>query len=182
MMPILVDRRQRPGADDLVSAQMKMYERLVVDLGQPGWSFDLVLIEDEAMTNLNSQFRSRDVVTDVLSFSYLMEEGPGTCDLSRGSLGAGADLWLDDLAVPGGREDPVQVGEVVLAPGFITTRCQSESWSLQDEFPMLVVHGALHLLGWDHLLSDEAAAMRNLEAKLLAECGLSHPLRIQEGT
>ncbi len=181
MIPRMVDRRLRPAAKDLVLTQENIFERLVGGLGKPDWAFDLVLLEDEAMATLNSRFRSRASVTDVLSFSYLMEEGPGNSDLSRGCHGAGADLWLDHLEEAGCQDHPAQVGEVILAPGFITTRCQMRNWLLEDEFPMLVVHGALHLLGWDHRDMDEAAAMRDLEEELLLKCGLSHPLRSQEG-
>ncbi len=180
MIPRLVERRHLPEVKNLVLSQMGIYEKMVADLGQPDWAFDLVFIEDDAMANLNSQFRSRASVTDVLSFSYLKQEGKGDCVLPVGLNGAPVDLWLDPLAEPGFQGQPVQVGEVVLAPGFITSRCQRQNWSVEDEFPLLVVHGALHLLGWDHQDQDEAVAMRDLEEKLLLACGLSHPLRSPE--
>jgi len=177
----IIDRRHNPAPDDLVRTQENIFRKLVIDLGQPTWSFDLVLVEDDAMAQLNSQFRSKASVTDVLSFSYLLNEGSEPCDLATGSLGASADLWLDQLTEPGDEGDLKNIGEVILAPDFIAVRCEKQQWSLEVEFPMLVVHGALHLLGWDHEDEQEANSMKDLEEKFLMTCGFSHPLRSLEG-
>ena len=181
MIPRLVERRHRPPTNDLVLEQLRVFEALVEELGQPRWTFDLVLVEDDAMANLNSKFRSRTSVTDVLSFSYLQEQGEGPCDLSTGVLGAGVDLWVDSLAESPDGDGLTEIGEVVLAPNFITSRCLDQGWSVVEEFPMLVVHGALHLLGWDHMDEKEAEAMRNLEEKFLQSNGLIHPLKSRKG-
>ena len=150
---------------------------LAEPLGQPGWAVDVVLVDDESMAGLNEDFRKVPGVTDVLSFSYLQDTGPGLPDLARGQGCAFTDLWLDTLSVT--REDgaAVTVGEVVLAPGFVADRCRMKKWSLEHEIPLLVVHGILHILGWDHANEGEAEAMQVVEEEILAAGGLPHPLR-----
>lgn len=180
MMLQLVDRRGRPDADDLVVLQVPLFKDLVAPLGLPSWAFDLVLIDDGAMAQLNEQYRGKDGVTDVLSFSYLLNDGSGPCQLSGGTGGAYHDLWLDPMALPGTREQEQQIGEIIVAPFFVEDRCRQRHWSLETEFPLLVVHGALHLLGWDHQTDEETLQMRNLEKSYLATGGLPHPL-LHEG-
>ena len=150
---------------------------LVEPLGRPDWSVDLVLVDDKAMAGLNEGFRKVSGVTDVLSFSYLLDTGAGEPDLARGRGHAFNDLWLDTLSVT--REDvPAQaVGEIVLAPGFVAGRCREEGWAPEHEFPLLVVHGVLHVLGWDHISDPEAVAMQAVEVVILAAGGLPHPIR-----
>ena len=69
------------------------------------------------------------------------------------------------------------VGEVVLAPGFVTERCRRKGWPLEHEIPLLVVHGILHILGWDHASEAETVAMQAVEEEILFARGLPHPLR-----
>lgn len=149
----------------------------VAPLGRPDWSFDLVLVGDTMMQDLNARFRGKDAVTDVLSFSALEDVGTGDPDLAAGVAGAWGDLWLDPLQVA----DPGGVGEIILAPDFIVRRCQDRGWPLEKEIPMLVIHGCLHLLGWDHMEPEQGCAMRRLEAERLAACGLEHPLDVETG-
>ncbi|PIE76706.1 rRNA maturation RNase YbeY [bacterium DOLJORAL78_65_58] len=117
-------------------------------------------------------------LTDVLSFSGLEEVGAGPPDLAAGQAGAGTDLWLDPLHAddPVGMGEISGVGEIILAPDFIARRCAAQGWPLEKEIPMLVVHGCLHLLGWDHEEEERGRAMRRLESERLAACGLEHPL------
>lgn len=68
------------------------------------------------------------------------------------------------------------VGEVVLAPGFVMDECCREGRDVRTEFMLLVVHGCLHLLGWDHGEPDQQNRMRIQEGLLLKQLGLVHPL------
>ncbi len=181
MIPQLVDRRSGVRVQDLVVELQGVYERLVEPLGLEDWVFDLVLVADEAMEGLNGQFRGKDGRTDVLSFSYLLDEAPGQCSLAQGMGSAAKDLWVDRLAQPDSSGPGALIGEVILAPDFVTQRCKEKGWPPENEFPLLVVHGALHLLGWDHKGDLETEMMRKLEEDRLSVCGLSHPLRTEEG-
>ncbi len=180
MISRLVDRRLKFDDQDLVVQQLGLLGDLVAPLGHPQWAFDLVLVEDEAMTELNGQYRDKDGVTDVLSFSYLLQEGAGPCDLKAAEGGAFHDLWIDPFSQAGLEENLQQIGEIILAPSFVKHRCQQRGWPLVEELPLLVVHGSLHLLGWDHQNEKETRAMRELEQKYLTACGLTHPLLPEE--
>ena len=145
-------------------------------LGRPDWGCDVVLVDDGIMAGLNEEFRNVPGVTDVLSFSYLQGAGSGEAVLKRGQGHAFSDLWLDSLVTEEESGQTQVVGEVVLAPRFIVDRCGEKNWPENHEIPLLVVHGILHILGWDHEGERETAAMRNVEAEILAVEGLPHPL------
>lgn len=136
---------------------------------------DVVLLADNAMAELNEEFRAKKDVTDILSFSYLVASGEGLADCEAGKNYAPHDLWL--AAEPALDGETTSVGELVLAPDFIRARCQASQWPWAAEIPMLIVHGCLHLMGWDHQEPAALAAMQNIEVEILATVGLSHPLR-----
>ncbi|MFO7654095.1 MAG: rRNA maturation RNase YbeY [Candidatus Krumholzibacteriia bacterium] len=150
-------------------------EVLLAAVGLPGWRAVLVLVDDEEMAALNHRYRGAAEPTDVLSFSYLEQDGAGRADLTAGRRHAARDLWCDRDG-DAGPED-CEVGEIVLAPAFVAQRCAARGWDLEAEWALLVVHGALHLLGWEHRSIDERRAMRAVEAQLLARRGIGHPLR-----
>lgn len=176
----LVERRTQPAplgaAWDAEGFRTGPVARLAAVLGRPDWGCDVVLVDDDIMTGLNEEFRNVPGVTDVLSFSYLQGAGSGEAALKRDQGHAYADLWLDSLATEQDDGQAQVVGEVVLAPGFIVARCGEKNWSEMQEIPLLVVHGILHILGWDHEGDRDTAAMRKVEAEILAEEGLPHPL------
>lgn len=175
----LVDRRTTvPAAGsgaDWVARSTALLEELAVQVGPPEWTVDLVLVDDDRMTGLNEGFRQAAGTTDVLSFSYLVPAEGGDADLVTGSCYAAFDLKLDDGEFTD--DSAVVVGEIVLAPDFISRRCLENDWPVSLEFPMLVVHGLLHVLGWDHLEDVERQAMQDVEEKVLATVNLTHPLR-----
>lgn len=178
----LVERRTRPGpvGSEWTAGEgrLDLLNELSAEVGRPEWTVDLVLVEDGAMARLNRQYRKMEGVTDVLSFAYVQPEGDGEPDLKRGHGRAFADLWLDRLG-PGPENGPPQepvVGDIVLAPGFVADRCREKGWPLDLEVPLLVVHGLLHILGWDHETPDTRSAMQAIERDILAVQELPHPL------
>ena len=64
----------------------------------------------------------------------------------------------------------------MLAPRFVVDRGRRNGWPAAEEFPLLVVHGLLHLLGWEHETTEDRAAMQAVEREILARRGLPHPL------
>ena len=173
----LVDRRT---AADGTSAEFHgenwaRLQRLVAGIGDAEWPVDVVLVDDADMSDLNRRFRDKDAVTDVLSFSYLEFEGQRAADLASGDGFAARDIWLaaDSVAAETGNA----LGELVLAPAFIAERCGANDWPLAVEISMLVVHGCLHLVGWDHEEEAEKQAMQDHEVRILTGEGLAHPLR-----
>ncbi len=161
----------------LTGKRHRLLTDLTEPLGRPDWAVDVVLIDNQTMAGLNAEFRQADGVTDVLSFSYLLESGSGDPDLPCGLGHAFRNLWLDTFVRDQENESDLTVGEVILAPGFVADRCRERGWALEHEIPLLVVHGMLHLLGWEHASDKEVEAMRTVEEGILASAGLPHPLR-----
>lgn len=175
----LVERRRGPRREpDAWAAGRRAWSActaMAAGLGAAGWTIDVVLLDDADMAELNRDFRGGDGVTDVLSFSYLETGGPGDADLARGQGEAAVDLWVEALSPEAA--DAATVGEIVLAPAFVDGRCREMGWDVDHEWPLLVVHGCLHVLGWVHDTPQEREAMQAVEARLLAAQGLPHPLR-----
>lgn len=179
----LVDRRTDrtlpEPTGDWFTQRLDRLKALAGQVGPDGWAVDLVLVDDEHMAGLNRRFRGHDGVTDVLSFSYLVEPAGGPVDLEAGRHHAACDLALDPSGFPAGAAagEPAVVGEVILAPGFAVRRCEQNGWSVAGEIPMLVVHGLLHVLGWEHDDERKRQAMQDIEEAVLASRQLTHPLR-----
>ena len=182
--------RCRPAADPdgdwrEDGARWQRLTRLVAGLGRRHWRLNLVLVEDGEMEDLNARYRGRHEPTDVLSFAYVSASGSRAADLPAGHGGAHHDLWLVEAPNVGGAADgggatapaDATAGEVLLAPAHVATLCRRHGRDLETEFALLVVHGALHVLGWEHADSDERRAMRAVEARILQQEGLAHPLR-----
>jgi len=171
----LIERQWETGDIVLAKEMWDQLQALARSIGLPEWAVDLVLVSDNKMTQLNHDFRGKDSVTDILSFTYLLADGAGAPACGTGQHFAPQNLWT---AVEPGLEGAEQtVGELVLAPHFIQGRCLENDWDWSAEIPMLVVHGCLHLLGWDHAEPEALMAMQNVEIEILAGKGLTHPLR-----
>jgi probable rRNA maturation factor len=117
-------------------------------------AFAVVLADDALVRELNRRFRGKDEPTNVLSF-------PG-----------------DDVATPTGTPGTArELGDVVLAYETIAREADEQSKPLVDHLAHLVVHGVLHLLGFDHETDREAARMEGLEIGILAGLGIADPYR-----
>ncbi len=110
----------------------------------------LVLTDDAEQRGLNRTYRRRDAATNVLSFA------------------------IADPAPPG---SPVLLGDVVLAFATIEREAAEQQKSLADHLQHLVVHGVLHLLGFDHQSPGEAEAMEAREIEILETLGVPDPYR-----
>ena len=131
-----------------------------LDPGEPG-QISLLLTDDSTIKELNRHFRGLDEVTDVLSFSLIHQ---GHWEGEDGPYIGPDDFWPDFVLPP--NELP-PLGEVIVS--FPQTRRQAEAIgrSVERELALLVVHGALHLVGHDHLEPEETAQMRALEQEAL---------------
>jgi probable rRNA maturation factor len=85
----------------------------------------------------------------------------------------GKDRPTNVLAFPDASPD--RLGDVALAFGVCQREAAEQGKSLADHASHLVVHGVLHLLGYDHLADDEAARMEALERRLLAAMNIQDP-------
>lgn len=118
----------------------------------------VVLTDDAEIRELNRTWRGKDEPTNVLSFpSGDMPDAAGAID--------------DD--VPDGV--PMLLGDIVIALETTAAEAAEKAIPLADHVSHLVVHGALHLLGFDHLNDKEAEQMEDLERQALASLGIADP-------
>ena len=116
----------------------------------------IVLTNDAEIRELNRTWRGQDKPTNVLSF-------PGETDTSAPAA-------------------PVLLGDIVVAFETATREVNDDhaAASLADHLAHLIVHGVLHLLGYDHEIDAEAEEMEQLETELLAQLGIPNPYQDHE--
>lgn len=127
-----------------------------------GVEVSVALLDDAAMHDLNRRFRQQDKATNVLSFPAL--DGLQLKRLGQGLTPPGQ--------VPGA---PVALGDIALALETVMSEAVAQNKEPEAHFRHLLVHGFLHLLGYDHIEADDAAGMERLEATILARMGLDDP-------
>lgn len=133
----------------------------------PPGSVTVVLTDDEELTGLNLEHMGINGPTDVLSFPMLPSESFRGVDgrlpmkrKRRAPVDRTPRTHIGDIAISVVRA----IEQAVEGRGGQTGDVR---WSPADELRLLVIHGTLHLCGWDHAEPDEEAAMRSLERELL---------------
>jgi len=113
----------------------------------------IVLADDAFVQGLNREYRDRDEPTNVLSFAAAGEGAPPTD--------------LTDM--------PVLLGDIIVAYETTAAEAAGQGKALADHLSHLVVHGMLHLLGYDHQVDADADVMETLEAEVLAALHIANP-------
>jgi len=108
---------------------------------------------NDVVRQLNGEWRDKDSVTDVLSFPML----------------DAAEL----AAAPLAEDEPL--GDIILATPFVIEEANRLGISPADHAIHLIIHGCLHLLGYDHIEDDDADVMQALENRSMAKLGLHQP-------
>jgi probable rRNA maturation factor len=111
------------------------------------------LADDAVQQGLNRDWRGIDRPTNVLAFP----------------------AWNPEAPIPPGA--PLLLGDVVLAFETAAREADEQGKPLSDHLSHLIVHGVLHLLGYDHATEAEAVAMETLETSILASLGVPDPYR-----
>ncbi|MGQ0825391.1 MAG: rRNA maturation RNase YbeY [Actinomycetota bacterium] len=124
-----------------------------------GTEMSLLFVDETTIAELNERFLGVDGPTDVLAFPMDDDVPPGGRQPDQGGRGPGAPTDPGD--------PPVLLGDVVLCPAIAKRQADERSAPLDDELALLVVHGVLHLLDYDHLEPEETALMRRREQELL---------------
>ncbi len=116
----------------------------------------VLLVNPETMAGYNERFMGRGGPTDVLAFP------------------------LEDL-VPGvaptqaPQDPPLHLGDVVICPDHVRGQAAERGVEFVDELSLMLVHGMLHLMGWDHPDDERAERMERREAELLQAAGRQRP-------
>lgn len=115
------------------------------------------LTSDEQVRGLNAHWRGKDKPTNVLSFPMAEE-----LDFNRASVD-GRELLL---------------GDIILAHGVCQAEAERDRISFEDHATHLMVHGTLHLLGYDHNGDTDASDMEAREVRALARLGIASPYEV----
>ena len=124
----------------------------------------LVIADDETLKRLNRDYRGSDEVTDVLSFSW-EHQGHWEGDDALPDEAGPDDTWPTALS---GMEDRHPLGEVIVSYPQAERQAQARGASTEQELALLIVHGILHLTGYDHIEPDQEAQMKAKEAEALS--------------
>ena len=144
---IAVDDESVPGSDDIV-----IWVSRAMRAAGRGEDADVSVrvVNATEMQQLNSEFREQDKPTNVLSFPAGDIEG----------LPSDADLPL---------------GDIVVCAEVVRSEAKEQGKTAEAHWAHMVVHGTLHLLGFDHESERDAATMEGLEVKILTDNGIANP-------
>lgn len=113
---------------------------------------DISVIGDRKMRALNKEFRGQDKSTDVLSFSFEL-----------------SDKKKSKFVNPPEVENYLNLGDVIISYPQLLEKAAKQNMLVDDMANLLVVHGIMHLLGYDHEKPVEANVMEKLEDQILAQ-------------
>lgn len=130
----------------------------------------VVLADDATVRELNRAYRGKDKPTNVLSFALFADADEGRPTESHGEDGEGHAETVAQAPPP-----PVLLGDVILAYETVARESAEQGKPLAAHLSHLVVHGVLHLIGYDHIADDEADDMESLETGILAKLGIPDP-------
>lgn len=120
---------------------------LTHEAAQEGSALTIVVTDNDEVADLNRQYRGVDAPTDILSFP--------------------ADA--PPVVIP---DEPPYLGDLIIAFPYASAQAEREGHVLDDSLALLVVHGCLHLLGYDHDTDEAKAAMWAAQAEVLAELSI----------
>lgn len=120
---------------------------------------NLSLNNDEEIRLLNAEFRQLDKPTNVLSFANLDDEE--------------FEAYLE-------RNDEIELGDIIIALETMVKQSKDQEISFRDHYCHILIHGILHLLGYDHMEAEEAKEMESEEIKLLKLFNIENPYEERE--
>lgn len=111
----------------------------------------LVLYNEDEARKFNHEYRGKDYATNVLSFA--LNEG---------------ECWQPEST-------QTLIGDLIICPQVVAHEATEQNKPLMHHWAHLVIHGTLHLMGYDHIEDDEAKIMEALETQLLAQLNIANP-------
>jgi probable rRNA maturation factor len=119
------------------------------------------LTDNAEVHQLNAQYRGKDKPTNVLSFPMIEPD-------------------LIEALTQNSDDGEVILGDIVLAHGVCAAEAEEKGFTVQQHATHLIVHGVLHLLGYDHQGDSEAEAMESMERAALETLGIPDPYLVRE--
>ncbi len=147
-----VDVQIASDEDDLPDpAELRRWARAAVSGLREESELTIRIVDEAEGARLNSSYRNEDRATNVLSFPFAPPEG--------------VDMPL--------------LGDIVICAPVVRREADEQSKSADSHWAHMVVHGSLHLLGYDHMQAREALKMETLETRILADLGFDNPYESQ---
>lgn len=134
------------------NATLRRWSRKALSGRVENATFCIRIVDQDEITELNSNYRQKNNATNVLSFPMEMEDEEGR-------------QWL---------------GDVVICAKIVNREAMEQGKTPEAHWAHMVVHGVLHLLGYDHILEDEAEIMEDLETQILTS--LAYPAPYQSNS
>lgn len=128
-------------------AQLQQWLESAITLFQPQAEVTIRIVESAESQQLNRDYRGKDKPTNVLSFPF--EAPPG--------------IEIDLL------------GDLIICKQVVEAEAKEQNKSLSAHWAHMVVHGSLHLLGYDHIDDDEADEMESIETEIMQKLGFEDP-------
>lgn len=124
-----------------------------LNLPSKKFNVSLAFTNDAEMQNLNKMFRNKDKPTNVLSFPQFDN--------------------IDDILAA--NDNDFELGDIVLAYGTIKTEVAAQKKTMKNHVTHLLVHGLLHLCGFDHIEEQDAIDMEAMEVAILQSLKIKNP-------
>lgn len=118
----------------------------------PETEITIRIVDEEESHHLNFTYRGKDKSTNVLSFPFEMPEG--------------IELPL--------------LGDLIICRQVVEREAKEQQISLESHWAHLTVHGTLHLLGYDHIIDEEAEEMEGIETQIMQVMGFDDPYAIEK--
>jgi probable rRNA maturation factor len=155
---------ERWQALDLPALADRAARAMLADLGLAAQGFTLCVMacDDARIATLNADFRGKPQPTNVLSWPSEERASP-------------QDGGRPDSPEPGPVDAPEELGDIALSWETCCAEAKAFEKSLEDHVTHLVLHGMLHLLGYDHIRDRDAELMERTESRILARLGVADP-------
>ncbi len=129
------------------SQQLRRWVKAALNEHQGDAELTIRIVDEKEGQELNRKWRNKNKPTNVLSFPL------------GESMGNGQNL----------------LGDIIICAPVVKREANEQHKPLESHWAHMVIHGTLHLLGYDHIKNNEAKIMENLETKMLAELGYPNP-------
>ncbi|HEY9018666.1 rRNA maturation RNase YbeY [Thiomicrospira sp.] len=122
------------------------------DLKQQDVALTIRVVDADESRQLNHDYRGKDYATNVLSFEFELPPG---------------------LVQPD--DEPIYLGDLVICASVVIEEAMTQEKTLEEHWAHMVVHGTLHLQGFDHIEDTEAEQMEALETQIMQQLGYDDP-------
>lgn len=131
------------------------------------------IVDENESAQLNQQFRQKQGPTNILSFPYASFDAS-----NKQSLINNTDVNTEFSAI----KKHALMGDLVICAPIVLSEAATQHKSVESHWAHLMIHGSLHLLGYDHMSEEQADIMENLEITILHSLGFNNPYIYRENS